>query len=353
MPNYTIVMHNETYNEMLSYMESLKRDKKPGQFLQKSLANSHAHELSPGSFLELLIRTKRPRNFAEIEVVGDGADWNQDELSLLGSISIVVPVTVYDDGEHRYPSAHKKPFKATLLFTPGALLRNGKGQTPVDWGKVTCDGKIHPKAYYQFYEKKLLPLFKYANDTAMKNKTKAFITIPGIGCGQFAGPFRGQLNQTLKEALFAFLYNHGNKFQHIKGVYYDPYSQCENERHKLKGIDFLVRPLMMGNAKKPQLCRPTDYEETKGEFSDCELFSIVAWDHVSWPGNDFYSGLRSTDDGVKSAATDAMLAMTGIEGKYDISSNKYNPPSNYEDWGDVIRKNQIRLKVADNFNVYP
>ena len=37
-----------------------------------------------------------------------------------------------------------------------------------------------------------------------------------------------------------------------------------------------------------------------------DLFSVVAWDHVSWPGNDFYAGQRKTDDGVKAAATTAM-----------------------------------------------
>jgi len=40
------------------------------------------------------------------------------------------------------------------------------------------------------------------------------------------------------------------------------------------------------------------------------------WDHVSWPGNDFYGGSRSTDDGVKAAATDSMAALTGVEGRY-------------------------------------
>ena len=53
------------------------------------------------------------------------------------------------------------------------------------------------------------------------------------------------------------------------------------------------------------------------DFSGCILFSIVAWDHVSWPGNDYFGGSRSTDDGVKAAATDSMAVLTGIEGHYD------------------------------------
>ena len=68
---------------------------------------------------------------------------------------------------------------------------------------------------------------------------------------------------------------------------------------------------------------------------------MVAWDHVSWPGNDYWIGAasslaicdaftrgmhmmltmigpvrpgkRCTDDGVKAAATDTMRALTGVE----------------------------------------
>ena len=56
---------------------------------------------------------------------------------------------------------------------------------------------------------------------------------------------------------------------------------------------------------------------TGNDFNDMDLYIVVAWDHVSWPGNDFYIGARATDDGVKAAATDVMFKMTGIEGSYD------------------------------------
>lgn len=53
----------------------------------------------------------------------------------------------------------------------------------------------------------------------------------------------------------------------------------------------------MGDAGKPQLCPPQRYAEHGDDFSHCQRFSVVAWDHVSWPGNDFYGGARATDDG--------------------------------------------------------
>ncbi|MFM1558534.1 MAG: hypothetical protein ACKJSK_04425 [Roseibacillus sp.] len=85
------------------------------------------------------------------------------------------------------------------------------------------------------------------------------------------------------------------------------------------------------------------YEERGDDFSGCTLSSIVAWDHVSWPGNDFFGGSRCTDDGVKAAATDSMAALTGVEGRYDFERGVYLPPAPYRTWEDVVKKNHLRL----------
>lgn len=181
----------------------------------------------------------------------------------------------------------------------------------------------------------------------------ALVTIPGMGCGQFAGIFRGQLGTKLKNTLVTFLEAHYSKFSNIKVVYYDPYQECENERIEINGISLFIRPLTQGNINKPQLCPPQTYAETGDDFTDLELFSFVAWDHVSWPGNDFYLGARSTDDGVKAAATNLMQVMTGIEGIYNPQINCYCQPVQYENWQDVILKNKIELEVVNNLVVLP
>ena len=93
--------------------------------------------------------------------------------------------------------------------------------------------------------------------------------------------------------------------------------------------------------------------DTGNESVDCVLFRIVAWDHVSWSGNDFYTGHRCTDDGVKAAATNSMTVLTGIEGQYDSFNNTYDPPSEYRNWAEVVHKNNLRLKVQDNVLVLP
>ena len=109
----------------------------------------------------------------------------------------------------------------------------------------------------------------------------------------------------------------------IRAIYYDPYNECDNEKETINGVQYLVRPLTKGNDGKSQLSVPSDLDS---EYKDCKLYSVVAWDHVSWPGNDYYAGARSTDDGVKAAATDSMKHITGIEGAYDNRSFKYLPP---------------------------
>ena len=108
----------------------------------------------------------------------------------------------------------------------------------------------------------------------------------------------------------------------------------------------MVRPLRQpGNERKSQLCRPTAYGEEGDDFSECSLYSLVAWDHVSWPGNDFFAGSRSTDDGVKAAASDSMFTLTGIEGAYNAGEGMYQPPRPYRDWEAVVQEGKLRRNL--------
>ena len=354
MNSYKVLANSKTYQKVTAYLEELQNGIIPGRYLQDRLKNLDLSQVTVIEFVELLMRTKRPQIFAEFEVYGNGTDWNQEELSILGDISIATPVTVYDNGKHRHPDLHDVPFAATLIFTPGALLRNGNSITPVDWEEVTNNNeKISSDRYYQLYERRFLPAFIYADELAKQHNKIALITIPGMGCGQFAGIFRGRLGAELKNTLITFLQTHCGRFSNIKAVYYDPYQECENERIEIGNISFLVRPLTKGNINKPQLCHPQEYAEAGDDFNDYELFSFVAWDHVSWPGNDFYLGARSTDDGVKAAATNVMAIMTGIEGRYDSQTNKYCPPGAYTSWKEVVSRNKIQLEVVNNLIILP
>lgn len=341
----TLIIPEETHVRLTEYLALLRTGFVPaGKRLREGLAGVAPETLTESVLLAALLDTKPPQIFAESEVAGDGSDWNPTELGILGDLSISVPVTVFDNGQHAAPLPHREPFPATLVFTPGALLRNGMGRVPADWSETTrAAGQLDREGYYGLYERRLLPVFRHVDDNAASVGRQALLTIPGLGCGQFAGPFAGRLGAELRTVLERLLDTHGTSFPHIKAVYYDPFNECSNDRREIHGISMMIRPLLKDNAGKSQLCPPSAYAEDGDDFSDCVLSSVVAWDHVSWPGNDFFGGSRVTDDGVKAAATDSMAMLTGVQGSYDPKRGAYLPPAPYQTWGDVGRKNRLRL----------
>jgi len=346
-PGYSIIIPEETVARAAGDLEALCAGRmKPGARLHDRLQDADLRAMTELALLGELLDTKSPQIFAESAVAGDGSDWSQTELSLLGDLSMAVPVTIFDDGHHTAPTPHVPPFPGMLIFTPGALLQNGRGHPPVDWNEATQpDGQLSTEGYYTLYRRRLLPVFRYVNHRAAKPRS-ALVTVPGLGCGQFAGPFQGQLGRRLQDVLERFLTEHGASFPNLKAVYFDPYSECANARREIHGISFMTRPLTVPN-NKPQLCRPIAYADEGDDFSDCALYSLVAWDHVSWPGNDFFIGSRATDDGVKAAATSSMSVLTGVEGAYAPARGKYQPPKPYRDWKAVVedgmRRRHLRL----------
>ena len=350
--DYSIILGKETFEKIGDYASLLRNGGQCGSNLSRILSKASTDNLNALNLLGALLNTKHPRIFAESGILGDGTDWTLTELGLLGDISIGMSVTIYDNGAHQNPHIHETPFMGHLVYTPGALLRNDHDYTPADWRAVTQNGNIDKENYYRLYERRLLPAFHYINANAIERGRAAFISIPGMGCGQFAGPFRGQMGDLFREVLYGILDNHGQSFPGIKAVYYDPYNECVDKTDHINDISFMVRPLVPNNAGKSQLCKPSFLGNDLGNFSDCELYSFVAWDHVSWPGNDYYVGDRVTDDGVKAAATDTMFAMTGIKGHYSKAQKRYVPPTGFSNWHEVVNQNNISLRVTNNLCVY-
>lgn len=329
-----ILIPDETRTRLVQYESAVRSGAdQPGDKLAACLE-------SETEFTTVLLRTKLPQIFAESAVAGDGSDWNLSELGLLGDISVAMDVTVFDDGRHAGPEVHAEPFEGGLVFVPGALLRSGGPARPADWSEVVDDQeRINPDAYDALYARRLLPGFRWIEARAKALGQPALATIPGLGCGQFAGPFSGQLVAELERALRRLLDRHGAEFPNIRTVIYDPYSECRPDRSLHGGIDFRVRPLTMEG--KPQLSRPLAHAEDDEDLSGCRLFSFVAWDHVSWPGNDFFGGSRCTDDGVKAAATSSMAVVTGVSGRYSEARAAYQPPEPSSTWGDLARERGI------------
>jgi len=353
MNGYRFLLHRETWKKMEDYLALLRSGHKPGCHLQKKLIGLDLSTITKNSFLEALIRTKKPQIFAESQLHGDGSDWNQTELSILGDISLAMPVTVFDNGHYHSPKIYETPFKAHLVFTSGALLRNSYGIPPADYKEITKGGEIDPDAYYNLYLRRLLPAFQFANDTALQKSKKAFITIPCLGCGQFAGRFRNQLPTLLQNAIENLLVKHAAHLKSLAVVHFEIRDDRDKVQKQYHETRLIVNPIHRGKDYTPQLNLPDVYEGEEDDFSSCELTNIVAWDPVAWPGNDFYTGARCTDDGVKAAATDAMFIITGIQGKYDHQRYQYRPQTPYATWEDVVYDKNIQLHVEDTYTLYP
>lgn len=346
---YQVIFERDLLHRAAAYAESLAANRTtPGAYLAIQLAQRAAPH-SGSDILQALLQTKRAQIFAESEVAGDGRDWNATELRLLGDISIATEVEIYDDGRHHAPALHSPPFPGTLVFTCGALLTNGQGRSTPDLEAVTRGTQIDQADYNALYRRRLRPVFAWIQAQAQARGRNALVTIPGLGCGQFAGRFAGRIAQHLQQALETVLAEMSASTSFIKIVIFDPYNACEDHSVTFGATEFRVRPLLRSRNPHPQLCRPETYAESGDDFSDFDLYSLVAWDHVSWPGNDFYAGVRATDDGVKAAATSSMLAMTGISGSYDPETNLYQPPAGYEYWEHCVTRNALMLSLGNPF----
>lgn len=297
IPPYTIILSRETLLNIIKYQKSLSSNEAtPGSYLKAQLAAvPNLTTLTTEKFIELLLSTKKPIIFAETSVKYDY--WTKRELEILGCISISTPVEIFDNGvweiSDRNFKRHSPPFPGELLFTPGPLLTSTHIHPTPDYEEITTENKIDQDKYNKLITRRLAPVLAYASEKAKNERKKALITIPGIGCGLFAGKFQGQMGEHLNQALQYLIEQKSQFFENISCVYFDPFKECKIESKLIKHIKYKVRPMM-----KPLLCKPEDYQESGDDFSNCKLFKIVAWDHVSYPGNDFFVLSRHTDDGV-------------------------------------------------------
>lgn len=363
-PDYYVVMSEESFIKIIQYKQEIfSNPKLAGAYLKTIIQKSSKSlsEMSNAEFIELILATKKPSIFAEAAIKGGGKDWNNRELGILGDINITMPVTIYDNGvwpsSNGYPPhfrQHKQPFQGELLFTPGALLKKRKdfdGLLP-DLAEVTNEkGQIDQKAYNKLVKRRLLPILAYANEQAGIDEKQAVITMPGVGSGAFAGDYKGTIGNHLNIAMKAILKKHWSNLQNIIVVHYDPFTECDNEQQEFGNIKYRVRPASKGNQEKAQLSRLSDLEEQKEEFKNAKLYKIVAWDHVSLPGNDFIAGSKWTDDGIAGGGTNAMEKLMGKTSHYDKKIGQYIPPKGYTTWEHYANKNGIHLYARDNVKI--
>lgn len=356
IPDYDIVLSSTTMSKIVMYKNDIFEKKKiPGRYLRKLLERGNINsidQVSDEQFLQLLLSTKLPLIFAEDAIKGNGTDWNVQELQLLGDLNVAMKVQIYDNGVW-YPSSpnfhiYVPPLNGTLLFMPGPLLKSTYMKTTPDFEEIGGLGGINQNKYNMLIDRRLSPLLYYANVNAKQDDVSCVVTIPGIGCGAFAGKFHGKMGEHLNYALQYVLSKHAQNFSNIALIYYDPFNESSNQDHGFHNVKYRVRRAKNGFYKS-QLSYPKVFEEDGDDFTNCRLFKVVAWDHVSFPGNDFFAGSRNTDDGVSAAATNSMEVITRYKGTYDGS--EYLPPKGNADWEEVIEKNGITLRVKENVRI--
>lgn len=253
---------------------------------------------------------------------------------------------MYDDGQWDAEQANLKQQPGHLLFTPGPLLERGAGFP--DYDEVVVDGEIDQDKYNALIERRLLPVLRAANQNAEAQGHRAIITLPGLGCGVFAGVFGGTIHHNFDQAIENILQRHGQELTNIALVQGQG-AQGEEVKKEIQGIKYrkcLGTPGLLNH--------PTFWQQDNEDFLNHVLYKVVAWDHFSWPGNDFYGGSRWTDDGVSAAATNICQVMTGQTGLYDATCKKFKPTDGNiwigKTWEQVIKDNNIKL-VANPENI--
>src|SRR5581483_11936178 len=96
--SYRIILSQTTFEKIIAYRDQLAAGTKtPGKRLAAVLNDlgTSISDITAEEFIEALLNSKKPQIYAEHYSFDDGR-WNKDEFSLLGDISVSVPVTVFD-----------------------------------------------------------------------------------------------------------------------------------------------------------------------------------------------------------------------------------------------------------------
>jgi len=315
--------------------------------------------------MNLLLKTKMPTIFAESSNLHHQHNWSQEEISLLGDFTIAMKTTVYHDGKWNNGGTkvatsynEKDRFTAHLLFVPGALLSQPSIKKDINEGspdikEVIVNGKLDTARLKALYTRRLLPALLHANATTTSEKG-AYVTIPGLGCGQFISSkycdkktLKGILAKIIKEILI----ENKTRLPNIRAVRFDPNTEGSTN---LNGsitedqLDYIV-----ANSRYEGLLHKPEHFDKK--YKGCDYFKIVAWDHLSYPGNDWLGGSGATDDGSNCAATDSCYQLTGGKGRYGKSSGQfgYFPPEGYNTWKTLILKKKIYVQTnQQNLHLY-
>lgn len=350
------IAYSPVIEELLShYLDDLKDDSQSkkttmGLHLTQYFAR-FGKKIKDVNTLELyqaLLRTRLPVFFAERDGKFDGSDWNETEYQILALAADTTEVEAYDNGSSGYKTAipfvyHEKPERLHLLHCFAPIFKKGSP----DYKRIVDEnGNIKYIEYYITIRDRLLPeLLKY-NNYLGGNKLSGIVNIPGIGCGEYAGEFKGLIGTFLNRAIQDILKIYSGNLKNITGVIFDPFNECEGQLEEIGHIKYCVapsaekypKPLLANDGKVMVLGQLASTKE-RIEFIDklfpdkwvkpneegVEPLTVNPGDMLSGKGCDVVAGHKVTGDGRNVGGTDAMAVHTGVEGIY----YKYNEGTEY------------------------
>lgn len=339
--DYFVITSMQTYKKM----EGMVLEQKFGSAVTRLNSNKNVVVKDVDGLVQAQFASRLPNVFAET------FDWTKtytkEECSILGDTSMIIQdALAYDNGTWKEPTVKKIPEYITLGFVSGALRIPGYPDSTENIAEL--------------YARRLVPVFAAfsALMSGSDPKGRGLVTMPAIGCGAFRGTL------TLEEATQEFVAILRDILDTYKASHFPnlDFWLGLNQAMEIKNIT--------EDAKRGLLIEITTLGQLEASSAYCHgifdsslwsrRFSVAASDPFSWPGNDWLSGSRWTDDGVKGAATNILKILTGYDGEYSTKVNGYVPSpvktflktEVFPTWSQLIKRLKLIIKTQERVYVY-
>ncbi len=309
---YEILCSEKTLNLAENYLQKLRGNNgetNAGNFLKKLL--SEGVPASAKDLIVMLARTKLSLIFAESDKRAI-TEWTPEEVAILDGVILAgtEPNKVSGDGARgfarKWITSENTCYvsETTPVFISGAL---GKGPLFYTQDYKVALGLGELGDISKNLRPKLEVSLLHINRTAPSDG--AFVMLPGIGCGEFAGEFINQMPGVFAKTLNEILLDRPERFSNIKAVCYDTYTseEHENAEKEISGANARSDKLHVVNGEKMSVLHMKPSElgrinsiDTLKKLDGCKMYRGVAADLLSLPGNDVHQGgygANGTDEG--------------------------------------------------------
>lgn len=284
----------------------------------------------------------------------------ETEAKILGDTSFIFPrVQAFDDGKWTNPYIHPTPQPIMMAYVSSAL----RDVDSPDGKETISNGQHSHAGLLALYERRLLPVLKVISDYAREQRERILVTMSALGCGVNARLFYGSnmaqahrdFYAVMKELVERFGASH---FPEID-IWLDTYSTPIDAKEGVYDAGpCKLFPVHLQHGNIGHLSMPSEFAafiNTDGNFVPKwseprhygSICTIVPKSAYAWIGNVWLFSNRESDEGVKTAATNVMSVLTGIQGRYNWQNSQKpgyypaEPPGST--WSSQLQGRQIDL----------